>query len=689
MSYLSSYSVVTLAFLLALQRVENKFSSLDTLRMQERQHLQSLVERITNLHPNIVLVEKSVSQIARGCLHNAGVVLVFNVKPKVMERLARCTQATLVAAIDQLQFDQVRLGTCELFRLTDYTLHNGRTKTLMSFEGCSETLGCTIILHGDKHQLPAVKQLLNTAVLTAYSLLMEMQLHLDMFAMPPPFEPAFYSEVEALLDSEVSRVSTPTLYPCIPDDEYRLVDTYEEELLVEKSPGYVISDDEEEFKVIIVEDDDESSGFCTEDIEAVMNGSTEDSGRRQETNTEDGSSEIVITNEFEPSEGPAGPNMELMSEGTTVNRELNADSSNSGGTLDGVHIRLDPFWTREPSEQGDGQVGEQRGALGDTSGDVSSRKSHGASIGDVSNRKSPWDDQLTCSPLLRRIAYSTQFIVSADDISDQSNISITRLLPEGPSCFLRCLMQVLLTTSPHITIPLPYVETAAGSTSNIRPFLPNVVYFSKRFKPQQQQVTTACCFRNSLLSSASVADSEIYEEKDWGEPHPFITEVLKKPVTTPSCAAQLANFRAVGGRVGVQAPSTATEPDRVHVQRPDKLAVVKDNTKTLSYSGSLHPNGSVQTMHLHQAVPNRNLTQPSIPRPVKYERKVRPVAYQIDIVPYLLTEFLSRLTVLILTIIRGSSCCSAVNRLLLSTLPTLVSTLGTSLPFPRFGFVGM
>ena len=617
--------------LFAVQRVENKFSSLDLLVMQEAQHLKSLVDRIKNLNPDIVLVEKSVSQLARDYLHKANIVLVFNVKRKVMERLARCTQASLVTAIDQLQFDSVRLGRCELFKLCDYVLPNGKPKPLMSFEGCAESLGCTVILQGDKQQLPVVKKLLNTAVLASYNLLMEMQLHLDMFAMPPPFDPALYSEVKATISDKMSRVTTPTLYPCIPDDEYRL----EDELLIDESATDANSDDniqgERNEEVDTHEGDDRTSAVCVVDVATVgVDDSHVETELTRNVVTEGlaGDQDVEARNDHTDLDdretvGKRDVNTRVENadeEGQTQNIELTPDcytNVNDEYVIDNGQQPRDPLWTLDPSDDGD----EPPAA-------VSLVDAADTPSADIRATHSPWDDQLSCSPLLQSIAYGTQFIVSTDDTSDQLNVSIAHLLPDRPSCFLRCLMQVLLTLSPHITFPLPYVETAAGSLSNVRPFLPNIVYFSKRFKPQEQAASSRLTANRQ--PSCTSTDLEICKEKEWGDPHPFVTEVIKEPLSASSCAAQLANFRAFGGRVGVENKSIlggCSHGFVSPVRKPvGQLNLARDDDGGRSYGSSLHTNGNMSSEQTTHNLPDRNATQPSIPRPVKYEGKVSDIS---------------------------------------------------------------
>lgn len=48
---------------------------------QEREFLKNYVQRIVDVRPNLVLVEKTVSRIAQDMLLEHGITLVINVKP--------------------------------------------------------------------------------------------------------------------------------------------------------------------------------------------------------------------------------------------------------------------------------------------------------------------------------------------------------------------------------------------------------------------------------------------------------------------------------------------------------------------------------------------------------------------------------------------------------------------------------
>lgn len=110
-----------------------------------------IIAKIKALHPNVLLVEKSVSSYAQEYLLEKEISLVLNVKRPLLERIARCSGAVVCPSIDNLSI--ARLGHCELFRLEKVSeeheifnqLNKRPSKTLMFFEGCPRRLGCTVI----------------------------------------------------------------------------------------------------------------------------------------------------------------------------------------------------------------------------------------------------------------------------------------------------------------------------------------------------------------------------------------------------------------------------------------------------------------------------------------------------------------------------------------------------------------
>ncbi|XP_069033522.1 1-phosphatidylinositol 3-phosphate 5-kinase isoform X3 [Embiotoca jacksoni] len=168
-----------------LYREETKFTCIDPIVLQEREFLKNYVQRIVDVRPNLVLVEKTVSRIAQDMLLEHGITLVINVKPQVLDRVSRMTQGDLVMSMDQL-LTKPRLGTCHKFYMQPFTLSNNEGKTLMFFEGCPPHLGCSIKLRGAaEYELARVKEIIMLMVCVAYHSQLEISFLMDEFAMPP------------------------------------------------------------------------------------------------------------------------------------------------------------------------------------------------------------------------------------------------------------------------------------------------------------------------------------------------------------------------------------------------------------------------------------------------------------------------------------------------------------------------
>ncbi|XP_026803765.1 1-phosphatidylinositol 3-phosphate 5-kinase isoform X11 [Pangasianodon hypophthalmus] len=183
-----------------LYREETKFTCIDPIVLQEREFLKNYVQRIVDVRPNLVLVEKTVSRIAQDMLLEHGITLVINVKPQVLDRVSRMTQGDLVMSMDQL-LTKPRLGTCHKFYLHSFQLNtNNELKTLMFFDGCPSHLGCTIKLRGaSEYELARVKEIIMLMVCVAYHSQLEISFLMDEFAMPPSLSKS--SSFHCLLES--------------------------------------------------------------------------------------------------------------------------------------------------------------------------------------------------------------------------------------------------------------------------------------------------------------------------------------------------------------------------------------------------------------------------------------------------------------------------------------------------------
>ncbi|KAJ0075209.1 hypothetical protein Patl1_33851 [Pistacia atlantica] len=176
---------------LEYQRVSNLLSSFDTLLQQvvlvyisstwlEMDHLKMAVAKIDAHHPDVLLVEKSVSRFAQEYLLAKNISLVLNIKRPLLERIARCTGSQIVPSIDHLSSPKV--GYCETFHVERFLEDLGSAgqggkklvKTLMYFEGCPKPLGCTILLRGaNGDELKKVKHVVQYGIFAAYHLALE------------------------------------------------------------------------------------------------------------------------------------------------------------------------------------------------------------------------------------------------------------------------------------------------------------------------------------------------------------------------------------------------------------------------------------------------------------------------------------------------------------------------------------
>ena len=147
-----------------------------------------MVNRIIALGPNILLIENNISGYALQLLAQAKIATAYNVKPSVVEAVARCAQADIYSSIDKLALSNFRLGKCASFDVKTFVSDEipGRKKTFMFLSGCQKDLGCTIVLRGgDMNTLAVIKQITEMMVYVVYNLKLETCLMRDEFVIIP------------------------------------------------------------------------------------------------------------------------------------------------------------------------------------------------------------------------------------------------------------------------------------------------------------------------------------------------------------------------------------------------------------------------------------------------------------------------------------------------------------------------
>lgn len=177
-------NILIITFPLEYARQQQHFMSLEPVIRQEREFLENLVSRISALHPNLLLVEKTVSGLALDLLEKAGIATAYNVKPSVLEAVSRCTQTRIVTSMDKLLTTSIH-SECSSFDVKTY-VHGGRKKTYMYISGCPKELGCTIILRGgDDATLRKVKGITEFMIYVVYNLRLETCVLRDEFVQIP------------------------------------------------------------------------------------------------------------------------------------------------------------------------------------------------------------------------------------------------------------------------------------------------------------------------------------------------------------------------------------------------------------------------------------------------------------------------------------------------------------------------
>ncbi|KAK3310233.1 uncharacterized protein B0T15DRAFT_425533 [Chaetomium strumarium] len=215
--------IVVITFPLEYQRhPEQHFMSLQPVIEQEREYLRMVVNRILNLEPHVLLVEKSVAGLALQYLSEANVAVVYNVKPSVIEAVARIVNMPVISSMDMLSLG-ARVGMCESFEVKTFVNNEirGKKKTYIFMSGCPKDRGCTIALRGASTEiLTRMKRITEFMVYVIYNLKLESCLMRDEFVQIPseaslslPPGPASAQQIQEALPAPLGGAADPSSSP--------------------------------------------------------------------------------------------------------------------------------------------------------------------------------------------------------------------------------------------------------------------------------------------------------------------------------------------------------------------------------------------------------------------------------------------------------------------------------------------
>ena len=572
-------SILLLKCAFDFQRRENQLSSFDTLHLQENKYLQNLVDKVKAFKPDIILVQKSVSRLALEDLYDIGIVVVVNVKPSVMARVSRCTNGEILTSLDQLFFN-VHLGTCGKFYVRNFTLDSGVKKTLMYFDHCEEKLGCVITLQGSSsRELKKVKKVTQFGLHISYNSMLESSFLLDEFARLNSS-----NEERVIIDSLGSYHSTPltpefSLYPSIAHPLDSLPPSKVIQRLMElglcndetvKPPHLEVWGPDE---ISIISQSGEEEG---EDSIPVFN----------EDKEED--KDVIILQET----AKLMSNSESKTCLTRISNDVSEKKNeNDNLTKSLTHVDSHAFVPQVDSHTSVPQV--------DSHTSVPRVDSH-ASVPQV-------DDSHTSTPQVDPHASVPQvdshtFIPQVDSKSEQVDSQTTfvqadsQITVESPDTnpdllklqavdrdvlinlsakeFEMVMKKQLLSISPNVKFPVPYLQTAQGNEADIRQYLPSVIYWSFQFKPNvpssnllwkpqerdeggdalEKGITKTLVEETTLSQKCTHSGSGMSHQISYYKPsyksvseHPLTSSFLLLKANTNEMKAALADFRSRAG----------------------------------------------------------------------------------------------------------------------------------------------
>lgn len=161
---ISRPKVVLLMFPLEYLKHKQQFILLRMIQLQQLVYIANLVLRLVLMEPDIVVVGDTVCGLAEQQLEEAGITVISNTKPQIIERLSRYTGADIFQLVNDLFFKKGRAGVCAQFEIRHFK-HGDRVKLFAFFEGNDRSAGFTITLRGgDDDTLTGVKYATETVL---------------------------------------------------------------------------------------------------------------------------------------------------------------------------------------------------------------------------------------------------------------------------------------------------------------------------------------------------------------------------------------------------------------------------------------------------------------------------------------------------------------------------------------------
>lgn len=137
-----------------------------------------------------------------------------------------------------------------------------------------------------------------------------------------------------------------------------------------------------------------------------------------------------------------------------------------------------------------------------------------------------------------------------DDDEDDTSFELAAETPHD-NRFRSALSSTILSISPFVAFPLPYLETDSGRKCALRCYFPDELYYSKQWSNGGTLGLAGEKFSAAMAENAGGAGgnaSTDEEEKQLLPVHPFVTHKITTSVESKEMQTILASFRANGGR---------------------------------------------------------------------------------------------------------------------------------------------
>jgi len=88
---------------------EDYWADLETFVKQEKHYIQILMDRVTQVKPDVIIIEKDISRSVLSRIRKLNITVINNVERRAMEKIARCTETLIIPSVNLIE-KRIKLG---------------------------------------------------------------------------------------------------------------------------------------------------------------------------------------------------------------------------------------------------------------------------------------------------------------------------------------------------------------------------------------------------------------------------------------------------------------------------------------------------------------------------------------------------------------------------------------------------